>query len=579
MREHEVPTHVQAEDRVLLWFTFPQIVALTAVCALSYGAYHYAPGPSEARMALAVLLGLFGIAMVVGKIGGRRLPLVVADLLKYRLGARLYTGSPAQLARSEPPPAQDSGPGPLSLMARRGRRGARRLRVIARRARRRLRRRNRRDGERERRSGRMPFRPHGWFGKRRGRMGRAWDGASKAESLETVVRPWLAGLAAAALVVGAPLAVPQDALAEEHWLDEVEFEPTGPVSGRRLFIERLRVAWGRAEVTLRAATDLDIRVRAFGGWQGRQPLLFTATSLAEGQRIDYRLPFSGESPSLVFSWEDTPGHAGAFALKDRQLPYPPQSVDGELCDISVVSLEWSPGIIEGILESECVPVIEEIVELRVSDGHHVQAVSAAMDGTVTGITGTAIVTAGDSHVEATFVPGGETPFLLSIEAGEAIHEVAIGIDLEAALRIDVPPLVRLTHHAEWTEQRVEAVSVLRPGVSRTVSETVTVTHADGTSTSHTVTANLSIPSEAVQVNVTLNILHPEHVRAEVVERHPFARTRPEGLSLESSIGSDDPYEVFVLPEPEEEQEPAGQEPLTEEETSDLFDHFGWEWPW
>ena len=35
MEEHEVPTHVQAEDRVLLWFTFPQIVALTAVAALA----------------------------------------------------------------------------------------------------------------------------------------------------------------------------------------------------------------------------------------------------------------------------------------------------------------------------------------------------------------------------------------------------------------------------------------------------------------------------------------------------------------------------------------------------------------
>ena len=46
MREHEVPTHVQAEDRVLLWFTFPQVVAIVAVCALSYGAYRYAPvGP------------------------------------------------------------------------------------------------------------------------------------------------------------------------------------------------------------------------------------------------------------------------------------------------------------------------------------------------------------------------------------------------------------------------------------------------------------------------------------------------------------------------------------------------------
>ena len=65
MREHEVPTHVQAEDKVLLGFTFPQVVAVMAVMAvfaLSYGAYRYAPvGPSEVRMALAVLLGLVGV--------------------------------------------------------------------------------------------------------------------------------------------------------------------------------------------------------------------------------------------------------------------------------------------------------------------------------------------------------------------------------------------------------------------------------------------------------------------------------------------------------------------------------------
>ena len=131
MREHEVPTHVQAEDRVLLGFTFPQVVAVMAVCAISYGAYRYAPvGPSEVRMALAVLFGLVGVAMVVGRIGGRRLPLVAADLLKYRLGARLYAGPVSQLVRAEPPaPAQPvkSGPGPLSLMAKRTKRVLRRL--------------------------------------------------------------------------------------------------------------------------------------------------------------------------------------------------------------------------------------------------------------------------------------------------------------------------------------------------------------------------------------------------------------------------------------------------------------------
>ena len=160
MREHEVPTHVQAEDRVLLGLTFPQIVAVTAVCAISYGAYRYAPvGPSEVRMALAVVFGLFGVAMVVGKIGGRRLPLVAADLLKYRLGARVYAGQVSQLVRAEPPaPAQPvkSGPGPLSLMAKRAGRGLGRLRK---------RRKTRKN--KERRNGRMR-----WFGKRRGKDGR-----------------------------------------------------------------------------------------------------------------------------------------------------------------------------------------------------------------------------------------------------------------------------------------------------------------------------------------------------------------------------------------------------------------------
>ena len=84
-------------------------------------------------MALAAVIGLAGIAMAVGKIGGRRLPLVAADLLKYRLVARLYAGSPAQLVRNEPPAPVESGPGPLSLMARRAGRGPRRVRVMARR--------------------------------------------------------------------------------------------------------------------------------------------------------------------------------------------------------------------------------------------------------------------------------------------------------------------------------------------------------------------------------------------------------------------------------------------------------------
>ena len=109
-------------------------------------------------MAIAVLFGLVGIAMVAGKVGGRRLPLVAVDLLKYRLGARFYAGSVSQLVRTEPPapPQPDgSGPGPLKLMARRSKRVLRNLRS------------KKKNRQRDRRNGRMPFRPHGWFGKRR----------------------------------------------------------------------------------------------------------------------------------------------------------------------------------------------------------------------------------------------------------------------------------------------------------------------------------------------------------------------------------------------------------------------------
>ena len=187
MREHEVPTHVQAEHKVLLGFTSPQIVAVTAVCAISYGAYRYAPvGPSEVRMALAVVLGLVGVAMTVGKIGGRRLPLVAADLLKYRLGARVYAGPVAQLVRAEtpaPPHPVKSGPGPVSLMAKRAGRGLGRLRK-----------------NKERRNGRMR-----WFGKRRGKDGGNHHGQDhRSETLETRNRKRRARAGKAAQEQGAP---------------------------------------------------------------------------------------------------------------------------------------------------------------------------------------------------------------------------------------------------------------------------------------------------------------------------------------------------------------------------------------
>ena len=539
MREHEVPTHVQAEDRVLLGFTFPQVVAVMAVCAISYGAYRYAPvGPSEARMALAVVFGLVGVAMVVGKIGGRRLPLVAADLLKYRLGAQVYAGPVSQLVRSEPPaPAQPvkSGPGPLSLMAKRAGRGLGRLRK------------KRKTGkDKERRNGRMR-----WFGKRRGK-----DGGNRqrhdhrAETLETRRRKPRRGFlafAAVAVLAAAVATVPQAALADDHepWRDEIDFEVTEPVEGRRIFVEGLTVTGERAAVTLRAATDLDIRVRAFGGPQGTWLRFWGSASLAEGERVDYSLPLHGPAPSFTVSWEDTLGQAGALTVEHEQIPYPLPVVEGELCDLRMTSLGWTPGAVSGVIESECAAVVKEPIELQTVAGHESVTQTALMDAQVTAVTGTVSAATGASHATVPFVPNGETRFRLNVSTGEAVHAVTVDVSLEASLRIAIPPLTQLTHHPERVEHVTRTVHLHRPGDSDYDSETVTVTHDDGATSSATATAYAYVPSVTIAKEVTVSIVHQEHVKAETVERQPIARTRGETLDLASGVGSDDPYEALV----------------------------------
>ena len=571
MREHEVPTHVQAEDRVLLGFTFPQIVAVTAVCAISYGAYRYAPvGPSEMRMAIAVLFGLVGIAMVVGKIGGRRLPLVAADLLKYRLGARLYAGPVSQLVRSEPPaPAQPvrSGPGPLSLMAKRAGRGLARLRKNGKTRK-----------NKERRNGRMR-----WFGKRRGKDGGNGRGQGhKAETLQSRRRKPCMGwipVVALAVLMAVVVAVPESALADDHepWRDEIDFELTEPVEGRRVYVEGLTVSGDRAAVTLRAATALDIRVRAFGGPQGTWLRFWGSTSLAEGESIDYSLPLNGPAPSFTVSWEDTLGQAGALTVEHDQIPYPLPAVDGEICDLRMASLGWTPGAVSGVIESECAAAVEEAVELQMVAGHASVTETSLMDARVRAVTGTVAAATGASHASVAFVPDGETSFRLPIGDGQAFHAVGVDVSLEASLRIPIPPLTHLTHHPERVEQVTKTVHLYRPGDSDYDSQTVTVTNEDGSTESATATAYAYVPSTTIARQVTVDVLHKEHVKAEMVERSPITRTRGETLAFASGVGSDDPFEVLVLPQPEAEDPPAGQDPA--DGLRQWFDLLGWEWPW
>ena len=582
MREHEVPTHVQAEDRVLLWFTFPQVVAMTAVCALSYGVYRYAPvGPTEVRMGLAVIFGLVGITMVVGKLGGRRLPLVAADLLKYRLGPRRYMGLVSQLVRSKPPATVQSarsGPGPLGLMASRLRRTFNGLR-----------RKRRKDPQR--RNGRRPFRPQRWLGRGQRAVDTDANNTNEQQSIPPKGRGknrrfWRKLLGAVVLAVLAVLAatVPQAAIAYgpgdgEGWsFPEIEFEIPEPVPGRRIFVEGLTVSGDTADVTVRAATDLDLNVRAYGGSRGESLGFWDSASLAEGETAEFALPLSGPRPSFTFSWEDNLQQAGAFALKHHQIPYPLPAVEGELCNITLASLGWTPWSIEGVVESQCEEEVKKTVALRTVSGHANVAEMALMDAEVTAITGTVAAVTRGSRTTVSFVPDGQTHFQLSVGEGKGLHTVTIVAEMKAALRIAIPPLTRLTHHPERTEHVTRTVSLLRPGTSKTVRKRVTIENSDGTISDHTISATLSIPSATVKREVTVSVLHPEHVRAEVVERNPVTRSRGEMLVLASTVGTDESYQVLDIPEREPVAPPAEQKPA-ETDLTYLFDYLGWEWPW
>ena len=571
MREHEVPTHVQAEDKVLLWLTFPQVVAVTAVCAIAYGAYRYAPvGPTEVRLGLAVAVGVVGMAMVVGRIGGRKLPLVAADLLKYWLGARRYAGTAAELGRNEQPARPVREPGGLLVLVRRLK--SRRLR----------RRRGRAKPGTEKRNGRRPFRPHGWF--RRNRMRKeGGQGSGRKAAATRRGRTWRRALLASLLTVTLGIAtVPQAALADEHGgqrLDGIEFEVPEPVPGRRVYVEGLEVSDDRAHVTLRAATAVHLRTRGYGGPEGRTLRFWGSKELEEGERIEYGMPLSGAVHSLTFAWEDALGQAGALSLKDEELPYPLPQVDGELCDVRITSLGWSPGTIDGTLDSDCVLSVEERVELAVIAGHRDETVVAVLEAEVEAVTGTVEVAVGGEVVSVPFVQDGETAFEIPVGEGRTVHGVALEADLQADLEVPMPPLVELTRRAAWTEERTRTVTVWRPGRSRTVTRTVTVTHEDGTETEHEISARLSLPGSYVDVDVTLTVAHPERVLVEVVERAPRRGSRDEILELAASIAADDPFAVLVVPEREEEPEPGRQTRVDDDEVRDLFGLLdGWAWP-
>ena len=111
------------------------------------------------------------------------------------------------------------------------------------------------------------------------------------------------------LAVLALVLLPSTALADDPddedpgWrLDEIYFVPPEPVPGRRIFIEGLSVSGNHANVTLRAAHDLQLRGRSYGGRIGQDPAHGVQHSHERGQAKSYSLSLDGPDPSFTFSW-------------------------------------------------------------------------------------------------------------------------------------------------------------------------------------------------------------------------------------------------------------------------------------
>ncbi len=576
MREHEVPTHVQAEDKVLLWFTFPQIVAVTAVGALAYGIYHYAPIPStEVRIGLAVLFALAGLAAIVGRVGGRRRPLVAADLLQYRLGGRCYAGTPAQLARSEPPAPSNDNPGLIQQMTEKTRHRLRRLR--------------RKPRRRERKNGRRPLR---WLRNRREPCDPGnGNGRSTAMRRTALLAAMALFTLTAVAASGTPTPVPtpeptpgpgtpypQDS--PDRWRNEIEFDPPEPVSGRRLYVEGIAVFEDKATVTLRAAAEIDLSVQAFGGPEGRELSFWGAASVRAGGSIFYTLPLSGDAPSFTFAWVDESGQAGAVSLKGDQLPHPLPVVEGELCDVRVTQIRWSPGALTGMLEAgECVSNIEHPIDLVLVQGEEHIAGPMVMKTRVTNVYGSVTVSSGDSTATVNLDPPGSAAFRLPVSTGAALHELSLEATFEAHMRGNAPPLVTLTLIPEREETRLVPVEVWRPGTSKVVRETVTVRNKDGTTSSHEISARLSIPGEKITVVPSVLIKHEEFILGTVNPRGSAYGSKEEILLMALTIGADAPYSPFTPPPQPTPTPPPVQTQLTEDEADWLFGFLGWEWPW
>ena len=393
MQAHDVPTHLQAEDRVLLGLTFPQIVAAMAVLGLAYGVWQRAAFLPEGhwRIAAAVTFAILGLAAIVVRPGGRALPAVVLDLLRFALTPKRYGGGIAGLLR---PPAEETPTKAQGQTKGKGKAKAKR------------------NKKRWLRAG-LPFR---------------------LLSFTLAVSVVLASVAPSAAVMAA--APPEDA--------------------QRLFIESWTVRGNRAELSLRAATSLTVQVIAQTGEAGESFRARDVLYRGERQTYSVPLKESHRAIAISWNDALGNAGLRVLDRRSFPFPIAPLETSDCTVVLEEIGWKEGQvaGRISGTCESEAEEVVEAVVLTDPDDPTKSVEQRLLLDAAVEEVTGSVRLAASGPETNAArtldFVRDGEMDFSLSVPLRNGVYDASLRADLVSTHVIPLPARVDLTHHEEGT---------------------------------------------------------------------------------------------------------------------------------
>ena len=393
MQAHDVPTHLQAEDRVLLGLTFPQIVAAMAVLGLAYGVWQRAAFLPEGhwRIAAAVTFAILGLAAIVVRPGGRALPAVVLDLLRFALTPKRYGGGIAGLLR---PPVEETPTKAQGQTKGKGKAKAKR------------------NKKRWLRAG-LPFR---------------------LLSFTLAVSVVLASVAPSAAVMAA--APPEDA--------------------QRLFIESWTVRGNRAELSVRAATSLTVQVRAQTEDGGESFRARDVLYRGERQTYSVPLRESHRAIAISWNDALGNAGLRVLDRRSFPFPIAPLETKDCTVSVTEIGWKEGQvaGRISGTCESEAEEVVEAVVLTDPDDPTKSVEQRLLLDATVEEVTGSLRLAASGPETNASrqmdFVRDGEMAFTLSVPLRNGVYDASLRADLISTHVIPLPARVDLTHHEEGT---------------------------------------------------------------------------------------------------------------------------------